>query len=365
MITIFNYASTFVCGSMAAKHQSLPLKLPFCVLFKLLPMLLSCSSSCPAVGSVPSLVSFSFPFVFGFFATGGGTFVQFCAGSVSPPAFGGEETSWFLCVACFVSVTGLVSITTFLLLLAKIKLAVLEGDLRRSDGDVGECRLRRELGPPKLMAAVRSRIASCMFIDGDTEAAGGDLIIRDETEDDDTGGTTRGSDLGAGGCDAATAGGEVGAGKLMIRDFLIGFWGASAVEDEAGMFFLILTSVPGSSCTCGASELLLTDGGSTVCRREGGTKGVDSSCMTVAGVPCEAWSSVLTGLDSCFTLERSCTVMGEGADEVFSLGGGRSGLGWKEFSDGAEIENFWTAGPSVVDSSGWWGSSMGGGGGIL
>lgn len=353
---------------MAAKHQSLPLKLPFGVLLKLLPMLLSCCSSCPAVGSVSSLVSISFPFVLGFFATGGGTFVPFCAASVSPPAFGGEETSWFLCVAAFVSATGLASITT-LLLLAKIKLAVLEGDLQRSDGDVGECRLRRELGTPKLLAAVRRRIASCRFIDGDTEAAGGDLIVRVETEDDDTGGTTRGSDLGAGGCDAATAGGEAGDGKLMIRDFLIGFWGASAVEDEAGMFFLILTSVPGSSCTCGASELLLTDGGSAVCRREGGTKGVDSSFMTVAGVPCEAWPSVLAGLDSCFTLERSVTgggiTMFAGADEVFSLGGGVSGLGRKLFSDGAEMENFGTVGPSVVASSGWWGSSMGGGGGIL
>lgn len=137
------------------------------------------------------------------------------------------------------------------------------------------------------------------------------------------------------------------------------------MEDEAGMLFLILTSVPGSSCTCGASELVLTDGGSSVCWREGGTKGVDSSCMTVAGVPCEAWSSVLAGLDSCFTLERSCTVTDEGADEAFSLGGGVSGVGWQEFSDGAEMENFGTVGPSAVASSGWWGSSMGGGGGIV
>lgn len=218
MLTIFDYASTFGCGSMAAKHPSLPLKLPFSVLFKLLPMLLSCCSSCPAVGSVPSLVSISFPFDLGFFATGGGTFVSFCAGSVSPAAFGGAETSWFLCVAAFVSAAGLVSITTFLLLLAKMKLAVLEGDVRRSAGDVGEGRLRRGLGPPRLLAAVRRRIASCRFIDGDTEAAGGDLIVRDETEDEDTGGATRGSDVGAGGCHAATAGGE-----LMIRDFLIGF----------------------------------------------------------------------------------------------------------------------------------------------
>lgn len=298
--------------------------------------------------------------------------MPFCAGSVSPPAFGGEETSWFFCVAAFVSATGLVSIITFLLLLAKIKLAVLEGDLQRPAGDVGECRLRREPGPPTLLAAVRRRIASCRFIDGDTEAAGGDLIVKDGTDDDDTGGTTRGSDLGAGGCGAATAGGEVGEGGWMIRDFLIGFWGASVVQDEAGMLFLILTSVPGSSCTCGASQLPVPGGSSTGCWREGATKGADSSCMTVAGVPsCEAWSSVLAGLDSCFTLERSCTVTGggitplAGADEVFSLEGGVSGVGWQEFSDGAEMENFWTAGASVVTSSGWWGGSVGGGGGIL
>lgn len=92
--------------------------------------------------------------------------------------------------------------------------------------------------------------------------------------------------------------------------------------------------------------------------------------MTMAGVPCEPWSSVLAGLDSCFPLERSCTVTGggitmfAGADEVFSLGEGVSGVGWQEFSDGSEMENLGTVGP-VVASSGWWGSSMGGGGGIL
>lgn len=191
-------------------------------------------SSCPAVGSVPSLVSFSFPFVLGFFATGGGTFVPVVDGSVSPSTFVGEERSWFCCVAAFVSATGLVSTTTFLLLLAKIKLAVLEGDLRRSGGDVGECKLRRELGPCKDLAAVRRRIASCRFIEGDAEAAGGNLIVRDGTEVDDTGGTTRGSDLGAGGCEATMAGGDVGEGKLIIRDFLIGFCGASVLEEEAG-----------------------------------------------------------------------------------------------------------------------------------
>lgn len=222
------------------------------------PMLLSGCSSCPAVGSGPSLVSISFPFILGFFATGGGTFVPLCAGSVSPSAFVGEETSWFFCVAA--SASGLVSTTTFLLLLAKIKLAVLEGDLWRADGDVGNCKLRRELGPPRDLAAVRRRIASCRFIDGDTEAAEGDLIGRDGTEEDDTGGTTRGSDLGAGGCGA---GGEVGVGRLIIRDLLMGFWGASVLEDGAGIF-LIMTSGSGCSCTCGASAVSLTEGSSTV-----------------------------------------------------------------------------------------------------
>lgn len=301
------------------------------------PMLLSGCSSCPAVGSVPSLVSISFPFVLGFFATGGGTFVPLCACSVSLSAFVGEETSWFFCVAAFASAPVLVSTTTFLLLLAKIKLAVLEGDLRRADGDVGECKLRRELGPPTDLAAVRRRIASCRFIDGDTEAAWGDLIGRDGTEEDDTGGTTRGSDLGVGGCDAVM---EVGEGRLIIRDFLMGFWGASVLEDGAWIF-LIMTSVSGCSCTCGASALLLTDGSSTV------------------------WSE---GDIEGELLERSCTGGGigtfAGADKVFSLGGGFSGIGWQEFSDGAEMENRATE-PSVVASSSWWGSTVGGGGGIL
>ena len=46
----------------------------------------------------------------------------------------------------------------------------------------------------------------------------------------------------------------MGKGELMIRDFLIGFCGASALEEEAGILFLIVTSASGSSCTCGASE---------------------------------------------------------------------------------------------------------------
>lgn len=179
-------------------------------------------------------------------------------GSVSWSTFVGKETPWFFCVAPFVSATGLVSTTTFLLLLAKIKLAVLEGDWRRSGGDAGKCELRRELGPPKDLAAVRKRIASCRFIEGEAEAVAGDLIVRDGTEVDDTGGTTRGSDCGAGGCAVPTAGGDVGEGELIIRDLLMGFCGASVLEEEAGMLFLITTSGSGSCCTCGASALLLT-----------------------------------------------------------------------------------------------------------
>lgn len=249
-----------------------------------------------------------------------------------------------------------------MLLLAKIKLAVLEGDLRRSLGDVGECRLRREPGLPADLAAVRRRIASCKFIEGDAEAAGGDLVVRD-----DAGGTTRGSGLAADGCVIVMAGGEAGEGELIIRDFLMGFWGASELEDEAGVLFLITTSVSGCSCSCGASEPLLTDGGSAVCRREGGTEGGDSSSVTVAGGPCGVWSSVLA--DSSFMLERSCAGeagrkgMSTGAEGPSSTGGGFSGLVWLELSVGVEMVNSWAAGRSVFASSGWWGSSVGGGGG--
>lgn len=263
--------------------------------------------------------------------------------------------------------TGLVSNTTFLLLLAKMKLAVLEGDLQRSGGDVGECRLRRELGPPRDLAAVRRRIASCRFIEGDTEAAIGGLIVRDGTEVDDAGGTTRGSGLGAGGCEA---GGDAGEGELIMRDFLIGFCGASVLDVEPGVLFLMMTSVSGSFCTCGASELLLRDWSSAVCRREGGAAGGDSCCTTVVGGPCGLCSSVLAGLDSCFMLGRSCTGkdggkgMFTGAGGVFCFGGGFPGPGWLEFSEGAELEN-WTAELSVFAPSCGWRSSVGGAGGIL
>lgn len=329
-------------------------------------MLLCCSSSCPAVASVPSLASISLPFVLGFCATGGGTFAPFCAGSVSPSTFAGEETSWLFCAPAFVSAPGLVSITTFLLLLAKTKLAVLDGDLRGSLGDVGESE-RRALGPPMDLAAVRRRIASCRFIEGDTDAPGGDLTVRDGTEDVDAGGAAGGSGSGGGGCGVTTAGGEVGEGRLIIRDFLIGFWGASALEDEAGILFLIVTPVSGCSCSCGASELPLMDGS----RSEGDAKGAGSSFMTAAGGSCGVCSSVLVGLGSWFMSEGSCTGKGEGegtstgADGAVTLRGELSGLSCLEFSGGAGRENSCEAGPSVMASSVWWGSSMGGGGGIL
>lgn len=120
----------------------------------------------------------------------------------------------------------------------------------------------------------------------------------------------------------------------------------------------------GSSVRWGASELLLTDCSSAVCRSEGDTQGVDSTCVTVAGGTCGLWSSVLAGSDSCFMLDGGKGMIA-GADGAFSLGGGFSGLGWLEFPDGAELENSWTAGPSVFAPSGWWRSSVGGAGGIL
>lgn len=119
-----------------------------------------------------------------------------------------------------VSVDDLVSITTFLLLLEKIKLAVLEGDLWMSLGDVGECKLSRGAGPPNDLAAVLRRMASCRFMDGVAVMAGGDFVGGDVTVD--TGGTTRDWDLGRVG-EATTAGGEVDVGEVMIRDFLMGF----------------------------------------------------------------------------------------------------------------------------------------------
>lgn len=117
---------------------------------------------------------------------------------------------------------GLVSITIFLLLLEKTKLAVLEGDLRKSTGDVGECKLRRAVALPCDLAAVLRRMASCRFMDGEMVVVG-DFFVGERTVDEDTGGITRDCDLGRAGCEVTTAGGEVGTGEVMIKDLLMGF----------------------------------------------------------------------------------------------------------------------------------------------
>lgn len=185
-------------------------------------MTLSCSSSCPAVCAAPSLVSVSFPFVLGFFATGGGTLIPFCTSSASPTTFIEEETSGLFGVAALISTTGLVSVTTFLLLLEKMKLAVLEGDLWMSAGEGGECKLRRGAGTPNDLAAVLRRMASCRFMDGEAVMAEGDLFVEDRAVDGDRGGTTRGWELGKACCEVTMEVGEVDV-VVMIRDFLMGF----------------------------------------------------------------------------------------------------------------------------------------------
>lgn len=174
----------------------------------ILPLLLS---SCPAVCSIPSLASVSLPFALGFFATGGGTLTPFFPASLSTPVF---------------SVTGLVSITTLLLLLEKMKLAVLDGDLWTSLGDVGECRLRRDGGFSFDLAAVLRRIASCRFMEGDEVMAGGDFLVGDRAVEEEVVGITRDWVFGRVGCEADAAGGEVDVGEvgvIIIRDLLMGF----------------------------------------------------------------------------------------------------------------------------------------------
>lgn len=108
-------------------HPSTAFAVPF--VFSSASLILSCSASCPAVCSVPSLVSISFPFDLGFFATGGGTLASFFADSASLTTFVTEEVCRLDCTFTVVSGAGLVSITTLLLLLEKMKLAVLVGDL--------------------------------------------------------------------------------------------------------------------------------------------------------------------------------------------------------------------------------------------
>lgn len=186
--------------------MSPPSPVPAAVLFVFseVSLMLSGCASCPAVCSVPSLVSVSLAFVLGFFATGGGILTPFVT----------EETSRFFSEVSLASTVGLVSITALLLLLEKIKLAVLEGDFRGSIGDVGECRLRRDAGLSFDLAAVLRRMASCRFMEGEVAMAGGDFFI---------GETTAGWDLGRAGSEVIMTGGEVDVGEVMIRDLLMGF----------------------------------------------------------------------------------------------------------------------------------------------
>lgn len=167
---------------------------PFVLSAALLHWILSCCASCPAVCSVASLVSLSLAFDLGFFATGGGTLPAFFNDSASLTTFVTEETSSLFCTLVLASGTGLVSITTVLLLLEKIKLAVLEGDLGdlwKSIGDVGACRLRRDGGLSFDLAAVLMRMASCRFMDGEAIMAGGDFFVGEDTVDEDANGATR------------------------------------------------------------------------------------------------------------------------------------------------------------------------------
>lgn len=136
----------------------------------------------------------SLAFVLGFFATGGGTLTPVFSDSGSLTDLVTEETSpvsvfWKFSLAFG---GGVVAITIFLLLFEKIKLAVLDGDLRRSppNGDVGECRLRREGGPSFDLAAVLRRMASCRFMEGDMVTAGGDILVGRKVVDEEEGRAT-------------------------------------------------------------------------------------------------------------------------------------------------------------------------------
>lgn len=102
-----------------------------------------------------------------------------------------EETSTFFPTYAMVFGAGLVSITTFLLLLEKTKLAVQEGDLRKSTGDVEAFKLRRAGGLAFDLAAVLRRMASCRFMEGEVVMAGGDFFVGEMTVVDEDAGRTK------------------------------------------------------------------------------------------------------------------------------------------------------------------------------
>lgn len=133
----------------------------------------------------------------------------FFSDSASLTALANGERAGLFCTSPGAS--GLVSITTFLLVLEKMKLAVLVGDFRKSLGEVGEFRLRRDAGESLDRAAVLSLIASCRFMEG-VAMADGDFFTGETTVvEDGVGETTIGGT-------AAVAGGDFSAGEEVTLD---------------------------------------------------------------------------------------------------------------------------------------------------
>lgn len=132
----------------------------------------------------------------------------FFSDSASLTALANGERAGLFCTSPGAS--GLVSITTFLLVLEKMKLAVLVGDFRKSLGEVGEFRLRREAGDSLDRAAVLSRITSCRFMEG-AAVAEGDFFTGETTVVEDAGEITIGGT-------AAVAGGDFSAGEEVTLD---------------------------------------------------------------------------------------------------------------------------------------------------
>lgn len=181
-------------------------------------MLLSGCASCPVVSCV------SVAFVLGFFATGGGTLIPFFSDSGSLDDFVTEESLPAMVFWMF-ALASVGCVGSMIILLEKIKLAVLDGDLWRSppSGDGGECRLRREGGPSFDLAAVLRRMASCRFMEGEMVTAGGDFFVGEKAVDEVEGRTTVTWDFGTAGCEVTMAGGDVDVGEVTIRERLMGF----------------------------------------------------------------------------------------------------------------------------------------------
>lgn len=131
-----------------------------------------------------------------------------------------------------------------------------------------------------------------------------------------------------------------------------------------GCFFLRTTSVCGCSSTLGGSRLLPTDRSLTIVKRDGLTRGVDSSCATGARVSSGVWFSMLAG---------ACVGRGEGAGLLTAGEGAASGIfsgtSWGETSDAGEWDSTSATGLSLTTgvsaTCGWLEGSTGGGGGIL